>query len=286
MGVFNRTYWKDDGDGGGGIRFGLPRLSSAVTVLIGLCAFGFIATLLTGAEGSPLYAWLSLRVPLWFEVWRWITFQFMHGDPSHFLFNMLGLYFFAPTLDRHWGTGRFLAFYLLCGWAAGLTYSLLVLVWPAFLQVPLVGASGGIFACMAACAILFPEQIVFIFPIRWFVGFLAALYVLRILWGFGGNVGAKAQALQDAAHLGGMIAGAAWAKVRRAPGSPLESLRTKLQRGAWRRKQEAAAQRRAEVDRILDKVHREGLGSLSGREKKFLQEETDRQREGRGRGQA
>jgi hypothetical protein len=37
------------------------------------------------------------------------------------------------------------------------------------------------------------------------------------------------------------------------------------------------------VDRILDKVHREGVASLTKRERKTLQDETERLRQGRGR---
>ncbi len=50
-------------------------------------------------------------------------------------------------------------------------------------------------------------------------------------------------------------------------------------RGAWTRKQKRQAEDQAEVDRILEKVHVEGLNSLSRREKKTLARATERQRE-------
>jgi hypothetical protein len=49
--------------------------------------------------------------------------------------------------------------------------------------------------------------------------------------------------------------------------------------GSWERKQEQLRREQEEVDRILAKVSREGLGSLSRKEKRTLQQATERQRE-------
>ena len=96
----------------------------------------------------------------------------------HILMNMLGLYFLGPTLERHWGTRKFLPFYLGCGVAGALFYIFLVAV--NFLPPgQMVGASGAILGMLAACAILFPHFVVFIYffplPIR-----IAALAL--IIW--------------------------------------------------------------------------------------------------------
>src|SRR5262245_41641481 len=47
------------------------------------------------------------------QVWRFITFQFLHANLTHILFNMLALYFFGPMIESYLGRRRFLAFYLL-----------------------------------------------------------------------------------------------------------------------------------------------------------------------------
>jgi stage IV sporulation protein FB len=52
-----------------------------------------------------------------------------------------------------------------------------------------------------------------------------------------------------------------------------------FRKGAWERKQKRLAEEQAEVDRILLKVHREGLQSLTRKEKKTLARATQRQRE-------
>ena len=56
-----------------------------------------------------------------FQIWRWLTYQFLHHDFWHLLFNMIGLYFFGPLMERWWGSRRFLGFYLMCGFSAAAT---------------------------------------------------------------------------------------------------------------------------------------------------------------------
>ncbi|MEN9534872.1 MAG: hypothetical protein RIR37_145, partial [Verrucomicrobiota bacterium] len=50
-----------------------------------------------------------------FQIWRFISFQFLHGSLGHLLFNAMGIFFFGPWMERWWGSSRFLIFYLLCG---------------------------------------------------------------------------------------------------------------------------------------------------------------------------
>src|SRR4051812_2641838 len=92
------------------------------------------------------------------QVWRFITFQFLHASPWHLVGNMIGLYLFGPIVEAHFGARRYLAFYLLCGLAGAASYLLL-----AFTHVlvhdpatPLVGASAGIFGLLVAAAMIAP----------------------------------------------------------------------------------------------------------------------------------
>ena len=83
---------------------------------------------------------------------------------------------------------------------------------PADTHTHLIGASGGVYAVVLACAILFPQirLILFLFPVP--IRFAAALFigiaVYNLLSGIasGGFVGG----ISDAAHLGGAVAGAFW----------------------------------------------------------------------------
>ncbi|PWT75702.1 MAG: hypothetical protein C5B46_02310, partial [Proteobacteria bacterium] len=49
-----------------------------------------------------------------FEFWQLITYGFLHGSPTHLLFNMLALFMFGGDLERVWGGRRFLVYYLAC----------------------------------------------------------------------------------------------------------------------------------------------------------------------------
>jgi len=142
------------------------------------------------------------------QLWRFITFQFLHANLQHLFFNMLGLYFFGQMIESYLGRRRFLIFYLICGVAGGLAYLALwklhVLVGSAW--VPLVGASAGIFGILAAAARVAPRTTVMMaFPpmpieLRTWAMVLLGIAAGTIIFA-GANAGG------EAAHLGGAIAG-------------------------------------------------------------------------------
>ena len=55
-----------------------------------------------------------------FLISQFITHMFMHGSPSHILFNMFGLWMFGSPLEQMWGRQKFLFFYISCGLGAAL----------------------------------------------------------------------------------------------------------------------------------------------------------------------
>jgi membrane associated rhomboid family serine protease len=220
--------------------------------------------------GNLLMNWFSLYPDSLFrmlQLWRLITYQFLHGDMFHIFFNMLGLFFLGPTLERHWGSKRFLFFYLLCGVAGGLFYLILVAV--GFLPaLPMVGASGAILGMLAACAILFPQLVVFILlfpvPIRVAAVAFTAIYLVSVIT-------KEANAGGDAAHLAGMAAGAIYIYSQ----GWQNKLRAKISSNRWQRKVDEQRNLQAEVDRILQKVHDFGIQSLTPKEKKILRQATE-----------
>jgi len=203
------------------------------------------------------------------QIWRLVGYQFLHDNIGHIFFNMLGLFFLGPTLEQHWGSRRFIFFYLGCGAAGGLFYIFLVTV--GFLvPVPLVGASGAILGMLAACAILFPHFVVFIlfFPVPIRVAAVAGtiFYILLIITK-SDNAGG------EAAHLGGMAAGAAYVFAR-----PFKAkLKLKMQSRRWEKNLARQKEVQVELDRILEKVHNQGLHSLTRKEKDILRRATEQQ---------
>ncbi|MBR5331192.1 MAG: rhomboid family intramembrane serine protease [Akkermansia sp.] len=169
------------------------------------------------------------------EIWRLITYQFVHANFGHILFNMWALYFFGPAVEQAMGPRRYLLFYLVCGIAGALFSSLLaglnlysslpdspqatlicnqlaefagytgqVHCWE---MIPLIGASASIYGVMVACAFMYPDvQISLLFPpitlrLRTFAICVIGIATATILFNLS-NAGG------EAGHLGGIIMGA------------------------------------------------------------------------------
>lgn len=82
------------------------------------------------------------------EVWRLVTANFLHIGSIHLAVNALSLFAVGPTLEKLFGTWKFLAIYVVAGIAgAGASF----LFNP---DVPSAGASGAIFGLLGAMLIL------------------------------------------------------------------------------------------------------------------------------------
>lgn len=207
------------------------------------------------------------------QIWRFLTFQFLHANLYHIVFNMLGLWFVGEMVERRLGRRRYLAFYLLCGAAGALMYLVLNLLGyglqlrlPFVLfnepYTPLVGASAGVFGVLMAAAALYPREIVYVmllFPMR----LRTAVYLFIALAAYnllvsGNNAGG------DAAHLGGAIAGALLIRrpylLSEVVGFFSFGRRARDVRGR------PAPRPDDEIDRILDKIAARGRASLTPEE--------------------
>lgn len=93
-------------------------------------------------------------------VWTLITFQFLHANLSHLLFNLLALVLIAPVFEDRIGSLRFGILYYVGGVIGGGAFLLINLAQPAIL---LVGASAGISAVFGAYGRLYPRDRVQLF---------------------------------------------------------------------------------------------------------------------------
>jgi len=176
MAWYERDYYSERGGGFGSPLGGSRGLSITVWLIIinaviflldGLLSAGARTQGLFGVPPQalqqgwgPLSWWGSFSVNeglKGFQMWRLVTYQFMHGGFFHILVNMLILYFFGPLIENWWGSRRFLAFYLLCGVTGAVVMSVLSIAPELTLISPahrLVGASGSIFGILVAAAVL------------------------------------------------------------------------------------------------------------------------------------
>lgn len=218
-----------------------------------------------------------------FQIWRFLTFQFLHANFGHLFANCLGLFFFGPHIER-WMTSRaYLTFYLLCGTAGALFYTLLFFL-PGFLEgtypgTRMVGASAGLFGILAAFYFVAPNaRVLLFFVIPMQMRTLAVVYfgleMAAVLFNWhnaGGSAG----------HLGGALFGLAVLKspalkkfvIRLSQiGDKKNGRRPRSSRDATivREKRQSPIELSKEIDRILDKISEHGIQSLTAKEKETL----------------
>jgi len=286
------------------LRVQFRRPSTAVTWLIIANVVVFFLDLVSqnfaGSAAHRLFG-LSLGGLNHLFLWQPLTYMFMHDGILHLLFNMIGLYVFGSEFERAFGRDRFLQFYATCGLVGGLAYLCLPVfnAWyhhtPVALTIhygrPLIGASGAIYGLLIAAIIFFPhiQIILFIFPmpIRVFGLIVGAILVLQLI-----SPGRIENLGGEICHVAGATTGIvifhAWGimpRIRFGGGQASAKIpfgRKRPRRrseGAWVRKQKKLAEEQAEVDRILAKVHQQGLQSLTRSERKLLARATRRQQE-------
>ncbi len=232
---------------------------------------------------TPLEKWGAFSIEKGFfdfQIWRILTFQFLHADGGHILGNMLGIFFFAPHVERWMGSRPFAFYYFMCGIAGVLFFALLYFL-PGVMDqylpsTPMVGASAGIFGILAAFYKIAPNAKVllfFIIPMSMRV-FAIGYFVIQVLTVVfnGDNAGGSA------GHLGGALFGLSLIKYQ-----PLRSWLIRIsqmgQGGENPRVKKAKIVRERslspieqskEVDRILEKISAHGIQSLTDKERATL----------------
>ena len=310
-----RTYGR-----GGGFGPGIG-LGPAVKGLLIANGAVFVLQMLTASFNSarvfdPITVWFSFVPALAineFQIWRFVTYMFLHGGFMHLAFNMFGLWMFGSRLEEIWGKRSFLIYYFVCGIGGSITYGLFSLGGISSI-IPMIGASGAIYGILLAYGMTFPNAIILVMMVipmkAKYMVMLFGLFEFLSTMSTRGNVA-------HWAHLGGMAAGFIFLytttgmgrrrSARRGspggavggPGSgrggpDLGNLRDSWRR--WRTKSRLHVVRPDEdrndrggrsqnsrrqggngadgheesIDKILDKISREGLESLSEAEKEIL----------------
>ena len=85
----------------------------------------------------------------------WVSHLFLHAGFFHLLGNMVYLFLFGAVVEDMIGRAKFIAFFFIGGLAAAAIH--IILSDPASADIPMVGASGAISACLGAVVILHPR---------------------------------------------------------------------------------------------------------------------------------
>ncbi len=302
MGLESRDYYRPSGFGG--FTFFPPVIKNLLLINVGVFILQLIFENIS-FDGIPgwyiLYKYFALN-PISgvnqitggeynFQVWQIITYQFMHGDFTHILFNMFMLWMFGMEIESIMGSRKFLIYYLLSGIGAGL-FQLLI---PPILGDSVaytIGASGAVYGVMVAFAMFFPDRYILI----WFLIPIKAKYLIAILMVFEFMSVTDPSVVAHLAHIGGALTGLVFllmdkqfnfnfnSAVRKfkKPGS--FGKKTNFRKPIFKKNDIEDAQfydinsksnnddkvTQEEVDRILDKISQSGYQNLTEREKKIL----------------
>lgn len=203
--------------------------------------------------------------------WTIITYMFVHDGFMHIFWNMVGLFFFGPRVEARMGSRHFITLYLVSGIAGAIL---------SFFTSPfgVVGASGALFGVMLAFARFWPRDQILIWgiiPVEARV--LVLIYTAIEL--FSGVSGAM-PGIAHFTHLGG-FAGAylylVWLekrgerRVQRFRSQTIPKVADKSLAN-WQKIDPGSAHEinRDELNRILDKIGKSGLTSLTAQERAFL----------------
>jgi membrane associated rhomboid family serine protease len=256
-----------------------------------------------GFKDSIFYNKYKFRVDavlLYKDYKRLVTSGFLHVNWMHLIFNMLALYFFSGSLETYLHPAKFLAIYFL-SLIGGDLLSLLIHRHDG--DYDSVGASAGVNGVIYAAIALFPGMrigLLFI-PIAIPAWIFGLVYILYSIYG----IRSRRYNIGHDAHLGGALVGMIVAIVMQ-PSALINNtwaiviimvpsvffiymIITRphmllIDNYFFNKHSDAitvdhkynidVTNKQKEVDRILEKIHKRGMKSLTDKEKQTLQDYT------------
>lgn len=221
-----------------------------------------------------------------FKLWQIVTYMFLHGGWFHIIFNLLGLWMFAGELEELWGSSRFLRYYMITGVGAGLFIALMnyIIYSEYHLQAVTIGASGAIYAILLAYGMTWPNRTVllyFVIPVK--IKYLVLIFGLIEFFGTLSTAAGTGGNISHIGHLGGIVSGLIYivtvmrrtardGSARMQGGDNVISRMLKrLRLNKKKREIDTRIQAKKIIDDILEKIARQGMSSLTVKEKKDLE---------------
>ena len=247
----------------------VARFGSVTQLIIAITVVVFFVQLICGAAHFPYFdEYLALSADGLRRgfLWQAITYMFLHAGIWHILINLFILWFFGREVEYFIGPKHFTRLYFMAGiFGAAL--------WFAFnfhSYVPVVGASAAVLPDREVTLLVF-----FVLPVSLKARYLAlvaiAFDVVPLLQGTDGGVA-------HLAHLGGAAFGYLYIKHLGYGTTPrwllwIQNVTARLKPRARPSPRNMSSEEfvRAEIDPILDKIAREGMQSLTRRERKILE---------------
>ncbi len=282
--------------------------TSILIWLVAALIAGFILQLIVSSLWSGLAGRLEQTLGLTVQaleqgrVWTLLTHALVHSSfPLHVIFNVLALYFLGRELQPIMGTPRFLGVLLVATLTGALAWT--AAHWTGAATEIHLGATASVYALFIIFACFFPNQqltflLFFVLPVtlkpKHIASALVGFSLLSLLvYEIPGEAMPFGMGAASSAHLGGMLIGFLYYRfVHDSPWSLGSPDRPEFELPRWLRRTRrsvpaaeldlpapepvgvAAAPSprniRAEIDRILDKINSQGLGSLTADERRTL----------------
>jgi membrane associated rhomboid family serine protease len=288
MGIYDRDYYRDEREG---FHFRGPRTVVSALLLINVAIYLvgqlFFPSPLPDRELDRLSQGLAAHVGSlthWQYLWQFLTYGFAHASRfDHIALNMFTLWMFGRDIEAKYGPKEFLRLYLFLVVGAGLIWAVVNRLSGTSLDASVVGASGAVVGVVLLYALSFPHRTVLLFLIiptpAWVMG--ALLILVNVYESLGLQLpGRGAVQVAYSVHLAGAALAYLyyrfnWNLGRLTPrGFSLDWLKPRstlrVHDPEQDEPQEQEADLGAEVDRILEKIHREGEAHLTRKERRIL----------------
>jgi membrane associated rhomboid family serine protease len=304
MGIYDREYYRGETRGSGWFSTS-PVCRAIITINVAV----FVLEHLNVLPEPLVWKWLAATSDGIFKqgrVWELLTATFIHFDLIHLIVNMYFFWVFGHEIEAMYGPRDFLALYLSAAVFSTLGWAVVDASSPGQ-HVPMIGASGAVFAVTALYALFYPRRellFMFVIPLEvWMlVGLLIAFDAYVLLSG-------RETTTAVAAHLAGAGYGylyrrfdlrwsrLPWGRGRRprlrivSADPPREKPANRPSAGAtWSPNTASASkpassavvvseeQLDARLDEVLAKIAREGRAGLTEEENRILQEASRRAR--------
>lgn len=260
-----------------------------VLILINTIVFGLVLLgALIGLDSQTFVLSVGALIPIEFtQVWRFLTYNFVHVSFMHFLFNMMMLWMFGDEVAEFMGARKFVGLYIFSGIFAGVFSIPFYLFGSLSPYAMIIGASGALMGVFVAYYKFFPERTLLLF----FIIPLKMKYAIWVLIALDIMMSQTNDSIAHFTHLGGVLAGFIFMNLFN---SPVPFWEKWFQpKGKKQRSQNNSSKKVLEgevgyldqdkqMDTILSKVNKEGVNSLTESERQYLLKAGERLRHRRG----
>jgi membrane associated rhomboid family serine protease len=280
VGIYDRDYYRRSQPG---FSLRMPQ-SMVVSIIIVNVVLWFLNGLLF-QDTNALTERLALTSDTLWHPWLWwqfITYGFVHSpQPMHIIMNMVGLWFLGRYVEQLYGSKEFLRIYMVMIIVGSVCYAIGAEVANAISHQDrlygLIGASGAVSGITILFILNFPQVTLVLFPIpipvkAWVIG------VLLVLMNLLGAVTPESGNIAYSVHLVGIIFAFLYHQYRWNLGLFFKKI-INLPKALTRPKfhvhhpddESQEPDLNTEVDRILEKISREGENSLTRKERQTLE---------------